>query len=296
MQYLAYIIFRIVVNLFAILPFGLLYRLSDLLKFLLHRVIRYRYKVIEQNLKNAFPKWKQEKRKHVIDQCYSNLCDILLESIKGLSLSPSELKARYQYLNPELIQQPLDQYQSILLAGAHLTNWEWGVRSIGLQIPERATGIYKTLSNPFINTFLKEKRKKWGLTLIPMEKAGRTILRQKNKTQAYVFFSDQTPSNTQRAHWIDFLNQPTPFHSGLDKIYRTSKYPIFTFDIVRVNRGYYEVTFSPLEIEKSDKNNVTQKYAGWLERNIKKQPGDWLWSHRRWKHQIPEDIGTIPIR
>ena len=56
--------------------------------------------------------------------------------------------------------------------------------------------------------------------------------------------------------------------------------------IERVRRGFYEVVFSPLELNAAatSPSSITQKYMSVLEEKIQEQPSDWLWSHRRWKY------------
>ena len=55
MQILGYFFFRTIVFLFWLLPFSIIYRLSDALAWLLYRVVKYRRKVVEEQLLRAFP-------------------------------------------------------------------------------------------------------------------------------------------------------------------------------------------------------------------------------------------------
>ncbi|MEN0003862.1 MAG: lysophospholipid acyltransferase family protein [Bacteroidota bacterium] len=287
MNLLAYICFRTFVSIFAVSPFWLLYWFSDGLFFLFYKVFAYRYQVVLDNLKIAFPEKSEEERKEIAKVFYQNLCDVILESIKGLSLSKSELMERYKYTNASVFDRQLASNQSVFVAGGHFANWEWGVLSFSLWMQHQVVGVYKPIKNVYIDRYFNQKRQQWGLTLSSMQHIGRTIIKQRNTPTAFVFIADQTPSNLYTAQWLPFLGQDTPFFPGLDKIAQKTNYPVYYFDIQRVKRGFYEVTFSPIELAPADQlpEQVSSKYIKHLERSIKTNPPLWLWSHRRWKHQ-----------
>ena len=57
-------------------------------------------------------------------------------------------------------------------------------------------------------------------------------------------------------------------------------------DIQRVKRGYYELTLEEITDDPTvlEPGEITQRYANMLEKAILKNPQNWLWTHRRWKH------------
>ncbi len=84
---LGYFFFRILIAYLRRTPFFLLYRLADGLYLLLFYVIRYRRRVVTDNLKKAFPQFSKKTISAIAKESYRNLSDIILESIKGLTLS-----------------------------------------------------------------------------------------------------------------------------------------------------------------------------------------------------------------
>ena len=294
-KYLIYGLTRLAIGLFALLPFPLLYRLSDLLRFLLQHLLHYRRNIIRQHLQIALPTTSIAEQRSIEQQFYHNLCDLSLESLKGLHLPSQQLRQRYQYKNPELLQQWTQKGQSIILVGAHLCNWEWGVLSVSLWLDAEVIGTYKPLSNAYLDTYFKERRSRWGTRLVPMAESARSLLAEREEAAVFVFFSDQSPSNPQRAHWLPFLNRETAFMAGVDKLARRTGFPVFFFDIHRVKRGYYEVTFKELELtpKQTKEGAITAAFAQQLEKRIQSNPPDWLWSHRRWKHQRPAKVNLI---
>lgn len=269
------------------LPFAALYFISGLLYTLLYRITKYRYEIISGNLQNAFPKKSKNEIKSYLKDFYLNFSDILLETLKGLGITKKQILKRYKFVNADLLDEDFDNNQSIIILASHHTNWEWAVLSVNLWLKHQVVGIYKPLKNKTVNAFFNHHRQKWGLELVSMARTARAFVKKRNTPAAYVFIADQTPSDIRNAHWVDFLNQETAFHHGMDKIARKTNYPVYLADIKRVKRGFYEVTFSLLcqEPSKTKDEQITRLYAKALEKIIQDDPPNWLWSHRRWKRK-----------
>jgi KDO2-lipid IV(A) lauroyltransferase len=278
---------KLLVRFFALLPFPALYGLSSLLHHLLAHLFRYRRKVILENLRKAFPDkggaWVQS----TAGQFYAFFSDLLLESLKGPSLSRDELLSRFCYRNPEIFDPLFQQGRSAILLGSHAGNWEWGVLSFPLVVRQQVIGIYKPLSNKRLNRLLCQLRSRWGLILFSMRTAGRAMAQFRDKPCIYVLIADQTPSDLGHAHWLDFLHQDTPFLHGADKLARQSNYPVFFFQINQLKRGHYEVIFRELCANPAEapEGEITRLFAAALEAAIADRPQHWLWSHRRWKRK-----------
>jgi len=122
---------------------------------------------------------------------------------------------------------------------------------------------------------------------LAMKDVYRTVIRNKDASRILAMVADQTPAHSEIQYFTSFLNQNTAFFVGADKIARHTGYPVFFFEMRRLRRGYYEATFHKLSEAPFDVNKfgVIESYARILENAIIGSPSDWLWSHRRWKHQ-----------
>jgi KDO2-lipid IV(A) lauroyltransferase len=276
---------KLVVKTFALVPFWWLSVLSDLLAIVMMHLTCYRKKIILQNLRNAFPEKNDAEIARLVSAYYRHLADLLLESIKGLSLKKTQLQERFVYRNPEIFSPLFEKGESAILLGSHFGNWEWGVLSFPLSVRHTVLGVYKPLKNSYLDNYLNSLRKQWGLHLVSMSQAGKAVIQQKGKPTIFVLIADQTPSDIKNAHWVNFLNQETPFLNGMDKLARQTGYPVFYFEIKRLRRGRYEVHFYPLCEAKETliEGETTRRFAAALERTIQENPANWLWSHRRWK-------------
>src|ERR1700761_669431 len=86
----------------SLLPFPLLYALSDFVCFILFRVFGYRKKVVLTNLRNSFPDKSPADINRLAHSFYSYLCDLFLEMFKTLSISAASM-LRHRQMSPEAL-------------------------------------------------------------------------------------------------------------------------------------------------------------------------------------------------
>jgi KDO2-lipid IV(A) lauroyltransferase len=275
----------------SLLPFWLLYLISDLLYFFLYYIFKYRRKVVQTNLANAFPEKSQVERKGIEKRFYSFLADMMLESIKSISISPKELKKRYKFENLEVITKYLENGRSVIAVSGHYGNWEWGPLSIPSEFKNDVLVVYKPLSDKKFDFKINSIRSRFGAIMVSMKMTLRKVAEYKNIPHVLVLVGDQTPTREESQYFTTFLNQPTAVFLGIEKIAIKANNPIIYFTIKRIKRGYYKSVVKPLvEFPKNTKEyEITNAHTLELENLIREKPEYWLWSHRRWKFK-PEDI------
>ena len=278
------------IYLISILPFGVLYILSNMVYFFLRRIIKYRKKVIMENLQNAFPNKSIKEREEIKNKFYHFLADLLIENLKMRSMSPAQSRKRLKLLNSEIPLDYLNNNQSIIFVTGHYANWEWGIHSLSLMTDYPALIIYKPINDPVFANIYNKMRSRFGATMVPMKQTLRKITEYKDQTHSSVFLADQTPTRKESNYFIPFLNQQTPVFKGIEKIAKRNDYPVIFCHIDRVKRGYYTAKFTILVEEPSKflENEITNIHTKFLENIICEKPELWLWSHKRWKHK-PHD-------
>lgn len=270
-----------------ILPYRILYIVSDFLHFLLQHVIRYRRKVVETNLRNSFPEKSSAALKRIENLSYKNLSDMLIEGIKAFTISRKQATRRFYIKNPEIFEPFREQGKSVALVLGHYANWEWAVLSAPLYFPfNNVITFYKPIKNSILDKYIQKNRTRTGMKLISITKTAWAFKKHENDPSIYILVADQSPSNLHKAYWIPFLKRDTAFLHGPENYAKKYNLPVVFGDIQRVKRGYYETELSVLttETENLPKGEITRLYANKLEEVIYKKPEDWLWSHKRWKH------------
>jgi Kdo2-lipid IVA lauroyltransferase/acyltransferase len=269
------------------LPFFWLYRLADGLYLLLTYIVRYRRRVIDQNLSRAFPDRSLTDRRQLARGFYRNMADVLVETLKLLTMPADDMRRRVRYTNPELVQPFMDRGQPVLITTSHQANWEWLPGASALNgFP--SDSVYKPLSNAFFEQLMQQVRARYGVTLVPMLRLSRSIVSRRAEPRLIGLVADQIPDRPEYAFWTDFLHQDTPFYPGPERLARSGQMPVVYVEMARVRRGYYEATFTLLGQPPYDdlpEHTLMTRYRDALEATIRQHPADWLWSHKRWKHQ-----------
>ena len=270
----------------SLLPYPLLYLLSDIIFLIMYRVIGYRKKVVFTNLRNSFPNKSKQELKKIMSDFYRHLCDIIMESVKGFTISEKQLRKRLIIKNPEFSNYFADKRQSIIFVGGHYNNWEICAQAFAMYSNHKCIGIYKPLSNAFINDKIYTSRSKYGMHLISMKQTKKSF-EDGDEPKAIVFGSDQNPANPKRAHWVQFLNQDTGVLFGVERYAKEYDWPVVFVSIRKAKRGYYEVEYSLVTDNPNEEphGKITEDFTKRLEQDIINQPQYWLWSHKRWKHK-----------
>lgn len=288
MQLIAYILIYPILWLVSILPFRLLYALSDVLYFFLYQVFGYRTSTVKTNLKLVFPKKSDDEIKVITKQFYHHLCDMIVESIKSMTISEAEMKKRYRFTNVELINDLGKKQRSIVLMCAHYGSWEW-IFILQTYIKHKGYAIYKRLANKYFDKLVKGIRAKYNSHLITTKETFTVLEETQKKGELTIngFASDQSPKINKAYHWNKFMGIKVPMHTGAELLAKKLDMAVVFFRVKRLKRGYYETTFETItENPREHKDyEITDKFFSLVEKQIIEAPQYYLWTHKRWKHK-----------
>lgn len=273
--------------LISVLPFPLLYAFSDFLTLVIYRIVGYRKAVVRQNLKNSFPDKSDEERLDIEKRYYKHLSDLILETIKGMTISKSELQKRMVLTNKEVTDRLNEQQRSAVIVMSHNGNWEWVCLAAQISVTQHAQCVYKTLTSPGWDAWFLNLRSRFGTQPFPMEKTLRVMSENARLTTVTAFIGDQNPSSGKNAYWSEFLHQETCFMNGSEKIARKLNHSVYYLKVRKLKRGYYQCSLE-LIVENpvaTKEGEITEAIVRHTESDILEQPENWLWSHRRWKHK-----------
>lgn len=285
----SYILYGLV-WLLSFLPFGLLYAFADLLYYLLYYVLRYRRRVVRENLLHSFPDKTLDEIEQIEREFYHNLGDLFVEMYKGWHMKEKEIRRRCVFINSELPESYYRQGKSVICVLGHYGNWEWMASyALWLKTNVRFYTLYKPIHNRVMDRMMFQIRSHFGAIPIPKNDVLRTLVKDYREGRIFMagFIGDQTPSKSNSHFWTEFLNQETPVLLGTEKIATKFNIPVVTIFVRKPRRGYYEIEFrkvceAPNELKPGE---LTLRHTRMLEEQIQAVPAYWLWSHKRWKHK-----------
>lgn len=274
----------------SLLPFRVLYGISDFFYLIMYHIVGYRKKVVRKNLSSSFPEKTSQELKEIERGFYHWLCDYFVETLKLLTVSDETLLKHIEFRNAEQIEEYYDKGQTCAAILGHYCNWEL-LSATGLAFKrhkEAVCGlIYHPLRSKIFDMLFKDIRQSKGGVCIPKQEILRYLVRYKREKRMWLFgyISDQSPKYLNIHCWLPFLNHDTPVFTGGEKIMKKMNDAVFYVDMQRPERGKYICTFrlitdKPVEMQE---NEITKIFFEMLENTIKRDPRLYLWTHDRWK-------------
>ncbi len=288
MQRLLYLLVYPFFWLFSILPFPILYFKSDVLFLLTYYIIGYRKKVVKGNLRLVFPEKSSAEINKIANGFYRHLCDIIVETMKSMTISEAEIKKRFHFTNPEIINNLDNPNKSILLMCGHYASWEWS-SILSKQIPLKGYAVYKKLDNPYFDRLVKKIRGRFGASIIPNKQITKTLYKsfKKGEQSITLILSDQTPKLGAFKQRDTFMGIDVPVFTGTEELAKMLDFSTLYLKVEKRKRGYYEATLVPLAENPKEYPDfeITRKFLSEIEAQIYNAPQYYLWSHKRWKHR-----------
>lgn len=276
--------------LLSLLPMVVLYLLSDVVFVLIYYVFGYRRKVVEGNLRIAFPEKSGMEIQQISKQFYRNFVDNFIETLKLISAGDKFIRSRFK-ADTGVLNELYEKGKRCQVHLGHNFNWELANIGIAKYTPFPLLGVYMPLENKLFDRIMRKFRAKNGTILIPATRMREAMLPYRDKQYILGLVADQVPGNMNRAYWLNFFGKATPFAQGPEKGARAGNIPVVFGSIEKIKRGHYHLvlhleTENPQEMEPGE---LTRRYRDFLEKVIRKNPDMWLWSHRRWKREWKEE-------
>lgn len=278
------------------MPFAVIYGLSDITFVLLYYVVRYRRRVVDDNLKSSFPEKTDKERRQIRRKFYRNFTDYIFETIKLLHISDKKMERRFTFGNTAVIDDFVSAGRSVAVYFSHCGNWEWSP-SVTLHTkakPDRDAifaQVYRPLRDKWTDALMLKLRSRFHSHSFPKTTVFRDIIRAcraEGMPAVVGFMSDQHPSHGDLIHVVEFLNHPTAFITGTETLARKLDMGVIYWEMSKPSRGHYHIDCRLItdDIKNTEDFSVTDRYVELLEANIRRDPSIWLWTHKRWKNPV----------
>ena len=280
--------------LISLLPFRVLYVFSDAIYFLVFHVFAYRKAVVLSNLRIAFPDKTEAERIVIAKQFYHNMIDTFVESIKFITLSKKQALQRSS-ANFDVLDQALSSGKPVYAFGCHQFNWEYVNILFPLHLNVPFIGVYMPIANRAFDRIFYDFRKRYGTVLVPATQFKNQREELLKGQYVLAWAADQNPGHPANAYWLKFFGKPAPFVTGPAKGAIKSGAIVVMAEMQRLKRGHYHFAMRILteSANSFEPAQLAALYRNELERVIRQDPANYLWSHRRWKYDWKPEYGEL---
>ncbi len=288
MNFLTYILVYPLIWLISILPFRVLYLVSDAVYILIYYIIGYRKKVVLDNLKLAFPNKTEKELLLIRKKFFKHFVDIFMEMIKSFTISAKEINRRYTFTNTALLDELYNSGKSAILVGAHYANWEW-IMSLNSFVKYKGVAAYTKVNNPYFNRKILKTRERFGVILKQTPKILNLVKENQKKgiLTMYGLLSDQSPHIAKTHYWSKFFGVKVPIHTGAEMLAKRYDLNLVFMKTRKIKRGFYETSFSVITTTptKFPDYELTDIFLRKVEEQVYEQPEYYFWTHKRFKHK-----------
>jgi len=249
-----------------------------------------RKEVTEENLVAAYPNADAPSIQRIMRSAYSNLGRVFFEMFYLRYASRGAITSGLTVNNLPVIKRVVERNKGVILLSAHLGNWEWMALGVGAHLGIPLHIIVKNQRSNFSDRFLTALRTRFGNEVIPAGD-GRQVFKALLEKKVVAMLGDQAaPANSVR---VPFFGRLVPTFEGVARFALKTRCTILLGECSRTNIGTYEMTFHEIpfdDLSDASEENIrilTERHTQALEHIIRKEPGLWLWQHKRWKDADP---------
>ena len=273
-----------VMRLVVFMPFKLQYFCAKIIGILLKKLATKKYKIAKINIQKCFPNLSKPEQNKIINQHFTDFAMSLFEVANCFYQSPKKLQKNYQLNNLDLLQKHLKNQENIIILVGHFTTMIIAGRILADNI--HFADIYRPQNNKLFNHTMVKRFEKYGIKMIKA-KDGKAIIKTLKSGVPIWYAPDQDLGKNTSTVFVDFFNIPTNTITATSKLAKISKAKIVHFDFYRTKNGYV-CRFKEVEDFANDDKLDALKINQTLEKQILKQPSQYLWTHKRFKTR-PKD-------
>ena len=240
-------------------------------------------KLIHSNIKKAFPEINSDEIKKLTKLMWNNYGRVFSEYMFIKDFRFGKIDSKIDIIGKDILDEIKKSNKPVVFISGHFSNFElmaMQIEKAGIEL----SAIYRPLNNIFLNRVIEKIRKKYICkNQIKKGIAGtRELIKFHRYNYSTALMIDQRVSEGERVNFFNQEAYTTTIPAQLSKKFDMPIVPIF---IERVNDTDFKIKISkPLNFLKSDSIiDITSKLNFILEDMILKNPGQWIWSHNRWK-------------
>lgn len=279
----------------SMLPDRLASRLGEAIGEAVRVPLGIRKDTVVANLRRAFPEATPEWIDEVIRRTYRHLGREVVAMIRLSHLSREEIIERTEVPHWDQFQAARAEGRGVLLVTGHYGNWEVAAAAVAARgVPIEA--VVKGQRNVLVYARVEAARRRMGIGTIDMRQAPKRIPRALAAGHAIGIVSDQDAR--EAGVWVPFFGAPASTYRGPAVFALRFNAPVFAAVARRLPDGRYSIEGQRVPVEHTgnldaDVRRLTAALAAHLEGEIRKDPAQYFWFHKRWKTVPPPELSDM---
>ncbi|MFB6345752.1 MAG: lysophospholipid acyltransferase family protein [bacterium] len=267
-----------------ILPLTFARKFADGLAWLLHRVLKVRKDVVEENIRRALPECSDEDLEDYVSRSYRFFTRAGVDWIK-IDEVLSERSVE------EVGWENLEQFEGngAVVVSGHFGYWELAAVMVAQRYDSfRAYADRQT--NPHANDMIKRHREKYGLETVTGLSGVKKLMQTLNDGGFIGVMGDQRVG--ENYVYVPFFGRAVRTPRIIPYLARKTNSPVVPMSSHREGGLIQFKLYEPLQTslkpkDQWDELDLLKEYYRWLEREILKFPTQYFWFHKRWKGSVP---------
>lgn len=288
MRFIKYVFFKSLFKFISLLPFPLIYLLSDLVAFLLKNIFCYRKSVVYQNIKKTNLNLSTQQISTLVSEFYTHFSDVFFEMIKLDQMNKKQIAEKFVLKNQNLINDYYKDNKSVILMASHYGGFEW-CSTLDYFFKHKVVAVYTPLKDKLLNEIVYKSRSKHGIKFVPRTNSVNEIIKLEKSNNKFIYglAADQSPQIRTINYWTNFLGVETLFFTGSERLAKELNIPVVFGEMKKICRGKYQMEFKLISDNplKSKDKEITEIYKNMVENQIKINPSYYFWTHKRFKHE-----------
>jgi KDO2-lipid IV(A) lauroyltransferase len=259
-----------------------------------YKYMKSRTKIAWQNLDFIYGSTKSSQEKeNIIKRCYLNHIYVLFFFVEYKNMPFEKFISRINITDSSKLTNAIKENKKIIFANYHYGLWEALIGMKKIIKDKKVMHTVNIFKQPYLQKQVQSVREQYGVKTVSYINSIRPILNYIKQNKMVSIFIDQRTEESNSIK-IDFLGKKTNINYSVSMIAKNQNAYIFPlsvntkdFESFTIDIGDAIIPDDKLD-KKEDILRMSILQTKYLEKQINKDPGLWLWIHRRWKYEYPE--------
>lgn len=244
---------------------------------------RHRRHVAHTNIRLCFPELDRDEQRRLARESVISAGVAMMELVGVYFRWRLPLACRMEIQGLEHLQEARREGKGVLLMGMHFTSLEVAGYLLSTIAPYGA--VYRPNDNPLLDRIIRRGRGRHVSYYI--HRADLRGLVRHLRQGAIVWYAPDQDYGRQHSVYAPFFDVPAATITATARIARLSGSPVIPMAYYRLSRGRYRLVFEPPleDFPSGDDQEDAARVNAIIEHAVRQAPGQYLWVHRRFKHQ-----------